>query len=200
MALHWRLPGGIVRPALWIGLGLCAGCFAPPDLPAFDGVPVVPSGQCAPNRVEWVACVLDGDTFDLTTCSTDTSERVRLLGIDAPEIAHDGNPAQCWADEASTELRRLVAKRRVLLTFDHDCIGVYGRTLAYVWLEDEPTDAGPGPDALLINEWMLSEGYARLFDEDFGHPLRMEDRLRAAQSDAQARGLGLWSACDGGAT
>jgi micrococcal nuclease len=180
-------------------LVLLAGCYNPPDVNLVDEVPLVPQGACAPNRVEWVGCVHDGDTFDLSSCGGD-AERIRLLGIDAPEVAHEGDPAECGADAARAELRRLADNREVLLTFDEECEGIFGRTLAYVWLDEGGiAEGGPGEDSVLLNEWLLREGFVRLFDEDFGQELRLEDRLVAAESEARARGLGLWSDCTQGA-
>src|SRR5690606_24640006 len=102
----------------------------------------------------------------------------RMLGINAPELAHGGEPEECWGPEASDELRRLIGDRRVTLTFDKECAGVFGRTLAYVWLapddvevaEDEVADA---EGAVLVNELLLARGVVRLYDEDWVGDLRM---------------------------
>jgi len=187
-----------VRFTVLSGL-LVTGCwYTPPedllcdpedtDCPLVDDVPVVPRGACAPDRVESVACVIDGDTFDVGACG-DNGERIRMLGIDAPEVAHGEDPAECWGYEASTELERLLTGEDVLLTFDRECEGLYNRTLAYVWFEDAEGEA------LLVNRWMLEQGHARLFEEDFGEPIRLKEDFRAAQDAAHARGLGLWGAC-----
>jgi micrococcal nuclease len=179
---------------------LAIACFTPPDLNLVDAVPIVGNDACAPSREVRVGCVLDGDTFDLGACGSG-AERIRMLGVDAPEIAHDGNPPDCWGDEAADELWRVVADRQVTLSFDQECEGVFGRTLAYVWLPEG--DIGLDPDdvvsteggAILVNELLLARGFARLYDEEWTADLRLDDRLRAAQAEAEARGLGLWSAC-----
>lgn len=165
---------------------LLFGCYAPPALPPFEGVPLVSGQLCAAERVERVGCVVDGDTFDLGACGAE-AERVRMLGIDAPEIAHE-TEAECWADEAWAALEREIGGRDVLLSFDHECFGVFGRTLAYVWLETDP-------EPVLLNEWMLAQGHVRLYEEDFGEELRLRERLEAAEGAARSRGLGLWGAC-----
>lgn len=178
-----------MRASIAVAL-LAGGCwYNPPDLPLIDDVPIVPKGSCANERTAHVACVLDGDTFDVGGCGGD-NERIRMLGIDAPEIAHEDSPADCYGPEAEVELRRLLAGAEVLLSFDQECVGFYGRTLAYVWLD-------VGEEELLnVNEYMLLEGYARVYDEDFGNPIALKDEFLVAQSVAQARGLGLWSACE----
>lgn len=160
-------------------------CAVPSHIPGrVDDVPVVPEGACAAARDVSVACVIDGDTFDVDECG---AERVRLLGIDAPELAHD-EPAECWADNARSELHQLISGRDVVLTFDVECRDVYGRILAYAWLLGDADD-------VLINEWLLAEGHARLFDEDWVDPLRLQQRLVDAEAEARTLGVGLWSAC-----
>ena len=68
---------------------------------------------------ERVARVIDGDTLVL-----DSGERVRLLGIDAPERGEPG------ADAATSALREMAAGRRVRL--ERDGRDRWGRTLARV--------------------------------------------------------------------
>ena len=188
---------------------LCAACYEPLDLPVVETVPVVPANACASDRFEEVVCVLDGDTFDVGACG-EFGERVRLLGVDAPEIAHDPDPADCYGDIAHDELERLVDRDRVRLSFDEECLGIYGRTLAYVWLtgssydrlsghpdQQEYTRLVPGEDieGILLNEWLIAQGYARVFpEEQFGRILWQDD-LDLAEDRARTEGRGLWSAC-----
>ena len=49
-----------------------------------------------------VSAVIDGDTVILEFA--DTTERVRLIGIDTPELARDDKPAECGADLATAAL------------------------------------------------------------------------------------------------
>jgi micrococcal nuclease len=177
-------------------LGL-AGCYVRPDeLPEPpDKIPLIPDFACATGREAHVACTLDGDTFDVGACGEDQGERIRMLGINAPEIEHPGIPEECYGVEAEDVLRQLLDDQDITLTFDSVCTDPYFRTLAYVWLEDSSTGA-----VTLVNEWMLAQGHARLFDEDWVAPLRIQQRLDAAEASARARGLGLWAECgdDGG--
>lgn len=71
---------------------LAAGCYQIPDAipPGRPDVPMVPDGACDTQREGIAACTIDGDTFDLGTCGQNFGgERFRLLGINAPEIAHE---------------------------------------------------------------------------------------------------------------
>src|SRR5258708_29837321 len=78
-----------------------------------------------------VTVVFDGDTIDVGTVG-----RVRLLGIDAPEISHGFDTAAPFAREARQRLADLVLHRSVRLEFDGARSDVYGRRLAYVLTED----------------------------------------------------------------
>jgi endonuclease YncB( thermonuclease family) len=163
------------------GMGLAAACHDLPVQGTRDIQDVPPPGPvaCAPEREALVACTLDGDTLDLLSCGGD-AERVRLLGIDAPEIAHGSDPADCYGPEAAD-----------------------GRTLAYLWIEPVPGMQGyermgawvGSNNLLLVNEWLLAEGYARLYPVEAFGPVRLQDRLQVAEDDARALGMGLWGVC-----
>ena len=176
------------------------GCH-PEDLP--DWVESVPMEAdfvaCAESREVRVNCVIDGDTFDVGACGEGASERVRMLGIDASEIAHNGKEAECWSDVATTELARMIEGEMVTLTFDAECTDLYDRTLAYVWLPGEITSITTTEgeieesDDLMVNEALLKDGTVYRYEND---DLRYEARLDAAQASAIAMGLGVWGACE----
>lgn len=102
-------------------------------------------------------------------------ERVRLLGIDAPDLRQ--NP---WGVQAQQALADLVAGQQVWLEFDEAPRDRFGRLLAYVWRGDQ-----------LINEQLLVDGQALLGDRVVG--LRYAERLRNAQSRARLLEAGLWN-------
>lgn len=122
--------------------------------------------------------VLDGDTFDLTD-----GRRIRMLGIDAPEVAHEDQPAQPYSKEATDWLRSRIEGARVSLRIDSAKKDRYGRTLA--WVYDE--------HGKMLNEELLAEGLVRLLP-DFGLPADLEPQLRQAESEARILKKGLWSA------
>ncbi|MEZ4318229.1 MAG: thermonuclease family protein [Myxococcota bacterium] len=172
-------------------------CFNPPELPLVDQVPIVASGRCAVPREAFVACVIDGDTFDVGQCG-DGGERIRMLGIDAPEIAHAPDPAECWADNAHEELRRKIEGKVIYLTFDQECTGIFGRTLAYAWLSAGTVEDENGETVTsyrFINDEMVREGHAYIFEEEFGETLYKQQFVEARDL-AEALGLGLWGSCD----
>ncbi|MDP2315986.1 MAG: thermonuclease family protein [Pseudomonadota bacterium] len=151
-----------------------------------DSVAIVAGDHCASDREANVACARDGDTLELEACG---GEAVRLLGINAPEIAHSSAEVdECFGLEAATWMADRLVGVDVRLEFDATCTDIYDRTLAYVWVvEDDGTET-------LINEEILKAGYARVY-EDFDD-IRLADRLYAAEADAQAINAGLWQVCE----
>jgi micrococcal nuclease len=124
-----------------------------------------------------VTWVLDGDTFE-----TDAGERVRLLGIDAPEVAHHGQQEEPFGDESTAWLRQQISGRVVTLHLGVEETDRYGRTLAWVY----------SADGTLINQLALSTGQAKLLDR-FGLPLDLEPGLRKAAATARLQRVGLWA-------
>lgn len=130
-----------------------------------------------------VVAVHDGDTVSVIIDKK--KEKVRLIGIDAPEIAQ-----KPWGEKAGAYLETLLSSsgRKVTLEFDIDKRDKYGRILAYLW-----TTNGE-----MINLLMLKSGYAMLFT--FPPNVKYVNELRAAQREARDRKLGIWGdpSVDGG--
>jgi micrococcal nuclease len=192
---------------------LLTACYEPPTLPPFEGVPIVaaPGEGCRPELEDVdVICTIDGDTFDVGLCG-DGGERFRMLGIDTPETEKPGQPGMCFAEEAFAFLTSVIAGQEVTITFDRTCTDVYGRSLGYVWARDDLyEDLARDPDfapylwtyaydpeepAILINEVMLGEGFAREYED--APTLFFQARLDDAATNAQSARRGLWGACSG---
>ena len=144
-----------------------------------------------PADVGRVVDVIDGDTVDIDIAGHE--ERVRLLGIDTPEVfLADGAPPECFGPESSAFTADLLTDgARVRL--ERDVVGRddYGRLLAYVFV----LDAGEVTGGSLVNEAIVRQGYARpLIIAPNG---AYATRLVAAATAAEAEGLGLWGGCDG---
>ncbi|RME23011.1 MAG: hypothetical protein D6798_14420, partial [Deltaproteobacteria bacterium] len=199
---------GAAGPGLF--LALLAGSSACRDIDAL--VPIQdPTPSCAPQRDAVVACTLDGDTVDLDTCGE--GERVRFLGVAAPEIAHEPEPAECWGDAAASWVDERLTGRIVTLEFDAECTDIYGRTLAWLWVEGDAGDrladdlrefddfstyfADDGSFRVLFNDLVIRAGQARLYDEGFAQDVRYYERLQQSEDLAAIEGRGLWGACDG---
>lgn len=129
--------------------------------------------------------VADGDTLTVRIAGKD--ERVRLLGIDAPERAKDGQPAECGAAAARAELRRLVGSSPVIITADpvSDDRDRYDRLLAYVMTED-------GADVGLDH---IEGGFAAAWHPSSEPEPSRYLRYRTAETTARLHGVGLWATC-----
>lgn len=133
--------------------------------------------------------IVDGDTLHLRVTSSGPVRRaadltVRLLEIDTPETGASGGPRECFAEEATAALTRLVpVGSTVRLTRDRDPRDDFGRTLLYLWNED----------GTFVNQELVERGYARavLFEPNDRHI----DDLRAAEGRARSDERGLWGVC-----
>jgi micrococcal nuclease len=123
-----------------------------------------PPAACVVERVG------DGDTF-----SCRDGRRVRLLGIDTPELGQ-GEPGR----QAHAALRRLLPPgTAVRLERDVAPRDRFGRELAYVWTGSR-----------LINERLVREGWAMLYT--LPPNVKYAGRLERAQKEARAARAGLW--------
>ena len=134
-----------------------------------------PPLYAAPKRalVRWVN---DGDTIVLVG-----GERVRYLGINAPEVAHEDQAAEPYGDRARSFNRSLVHRRWVRLKYTEQRRDHYGRLLACVFLED----------GTFVNGELVRVGYAHLFrgQAEVCHWTRLLELQRKALREKR----GIWS-------
>ncbi|UPM45315.1 lamin tail domain-containing protein [Halocatena salina] len=144
--------------------------------------------------------VVDGDTVDIEYANG-TTDTVRLLGIDTPEIYGENDPTefegvpdtsageQCLADagDAASAYTKDVLQPGEQVTLELDAAsdgrGDYGRLLAYIH-----------DDGQNLNYDLIQTGHARVYDSEFSQ----SDRFYAAESDAQAAERGLWQCRNAG--
>ncbi len=141
----------------------------------------------APSSVTYsVVSVQDGDTF---TVQTPTGpQRVRILGINAPELAHDGNAAQCWGEQARAALKTLVAGHDVVLTPDprSDDIDRYGRWLRYAQVSTIDD----------VGLELITAGAAQAYyPASEPAPARNDDYVHATET-AKTAHVGMWASCE----
>ena len=97
--------------------------------------------------------VIDGDTVHLIDPDSDKPEKVRLIGIDAPEMYDSQRKfAHPLGPKSKEVLQNLIGESNVILEYDVTKTDRYGRTLAYVYL----------PDGTFLNAKMMEEGYAEI--------------------------------------
>lgn len=129
-----------------------------------------------------VVRVVDGDTVDIDAPDADKSTtRIRLWGVDTPEVTGSPRGEMYWGQEASEFAKSTLHDQRVRVELVRgDTRGKYGRLLAYVY------DASAGT---MFNESLLLGGYAYA-DPRFEHPLL--ERFIALERNARAKAAGLW--------
>lgn len=115
--------------------------------------------------------VVDGDTIELAT-----GERVRYIGIDAPEVGADAEP---FGDAARTMNRRLVEGRYVYLLPGVQDRDRFGRLLRYVFV-----------DGILAEAELVREGLARAREYQPGQPYA--GCTAALEDEARDTGRGMW--------
>ncbi len=133
-------------------------------------------GQADHNATVTVTRVVDGDTIDISP-SVEGLSRVRLIGMDTPEVYFGTQP---YGPEASAFAKQEVEGEEARLELDVQKVDPYGRLLAYVYL----------PKGGMFNEMILEEGYAQV--ATFPPNVKYVDRFLAAQREARAANRGLW--------
>lgn len=130
--------------------------------------------------------IVDGDTIIVRFGGSD--ERVRLIGINTPELNKPDGPVECYATEASDQTEALIddADGHIQLERDVSETDQYGRLLRYVWLV---TPQGKQ----LLNEELVEGGYARSIS--YRPDVKYQSALNHDQTDARNQGRGLWGAC-----
>jgi micrococcal nuclease len=151
-----------VLPALAVFFSMHSGMSEGGDAFAPGGIPAK------------VTRVHDGDTVSVALGRK--TERVRLIGIDAPELGQ-----RPWGQRAKTRLRELLGDGNVTVVTDVEQRDRYNRLLAYLW----------SSGGTFINLEMVRQGYAVLYT--IPPNVRYADRFRAAQTEARERKRGLWS-------
>ena len=116
-----------------------------------------------------VTRVIDGDTFE-----TETGEKVRLIGINAPEIS------DIFGQEAKQYLSDIIENKTVDLQIDNlsNDRDRYQRLLRYVIL-----------DGVDINKKMVSDGFAFAY---LKYKFRKSADYKNTQLDAREKNRGIW--------
>jgi micrococcal nuclease len=118
----------------------------------------------------------DGDTVGVIL--NGRKEKVRLIGIDAPEIKQ-----RPWGTKARKHLEKMLiaSSRTVILEFDVEKRDKCGRLLCYIFT----------PDRKMLNIQMVKDGYAVLLT--IPPNIKYVDELKMAQNEARQHRRGIWN-------
>ena len=152
------------------------------------GILSMPFGRSYNYADILVTRVVDGDTLVL-----ETGEKVRLIGIDTPEM-HVSNKLYRDAQRTSQDIttiqklgrrayeftKNLVEGKRVSLEFDVAKYDKYDRLLAYVYLKD----------GTFVNAEIVKQGYASLMT--YPPDVKYADLFLKLYQEARENKRGLW--------
>ena len=151
----------------------------------------VPHEQIHPVSLEAVVTrVVDGDTVVL-----ESGQRVRLIGVDAPEL-FDGEKLDRLSrklkmakgtlvglgERSKSFLVQFVQGKPVRLEFDHELCDAFGRTLAYLYLK-------VGTQEVLVNQQIIADGFATTFRK---YSFRHMSQFLQIENKAKQENKGLW--------
>jgi endonuclease YncB( thermonuclease family) len=132
-----------------------------------------------------VVRVSDGDTLAVQVPNQRQLEKIRLLGIDCPEVAHGANdPGQePWGTRAKEFAAKLVLNKQVRIETDVQPRDKYGRLLGYVFI-----------GKTFVNLELVRNGHAMLLT--YAPNVKYVDQFTKAQREAREAGRGLWDPKD----
>jgi len=154
-----------------------------------DGIATIPLGKMYNYSNVYVKRVVDGDTLILAT-----GERVRLIGIDTPEM-HESSKLHRDSKKTNQDVKtiiklgtlayeftkNLVEGKRVNLEFDVDKQDQYHRLLAYVYLKD----------GTFVNAEIVKQGYASVMT--IPPNVKYADYFLKLSQEAREAKRGLWA-------
>lgn len=128
-----------------------------------------------------VARIIDGDTIVVLT--NGAQEKIRLIGVDTPEIFDPRGSAQCFGEEASEFTKSLLENQVVRLEADssQDDRDKYGRLLRYVFLKD----------GTFVNSEIITQGYGHEYT--YRRPYKHQTEFKNAELNAREAKKGLWA-------
>jgi micrococcal nuclease len=140
----------------------------------------------------FISRVIDGDTLELAN-----GQRVRLIGIDTPEMykskklyrdarksKQDLQTIQELGKSSYAFTRKLAEGKRARLEFDVEKRDRYGRSLAYVFIKSDDSEE------IFLNAEIIKQGYASLMT--FPPNIKYVDLFRRLYRQAQEQNRGLW--------
>lgn len=198
MRLHHKkwvhyVVSGLFLVALAVAMGAGIGNNEPKQIKAQLDKAVMPAIKVVVKengtQEVWtrIKRVVDGDTFAIDIRGKE--EKVRLIGMDTPEVVDPRKPVQCFGREASSKAKELLSEVYVRLESDatQSDRDKYGRLLRYAFMED----------GTFFNEYMVKEGYAHEYTYQI--PYKYQKQFKAAQTYARENKKGLWAngVCEG---
>ncbi len=127
--------------------------------------------------------VIDGDTVE-----AEDGRRIRNIGIDAPEVEKywlsPPEPGEPFGDESTEFVEEKILNKEVFLKYDADKHDRFGRTLAYVFYEEDG-------ELYHLEDELIKAGLASLYT--VSPHFAYTDNMLESQNKAMDEGVGIWS-------
>lgn len=142
------------------------------------------ANNCSPTATTEIATVkwvYDGDTVKLAD-----GRKIRIIGIDTPEMPRKNKKGEPFAGQATEALREKLAVNnyQVRLQIGKQAFDKYNRQLAHLFT----------PDQQNLSAWLLEQGFATSL---LIHPnFTFADCYRNAEKNAQQAKSNIWSQAD----
>lgn len=153
--------------------------------------PLSDEAKIAKCNFQTVSRVIDGDTFE-----TADGTKIRLLGVDTPEILDPRKDIQWFGKEASLKLREWIEGETVCLRQDRDKtqdIDKYGRLLRYAWKYTngkQTSDNTKILEGFFVNAAIIQQGYGFTYTK---YPFHYLEDFRKYERVARESNRGLWN-------
>lgn len=136
-----------------------------------------------------VTRITDGDTVTVEG-KDGRSRKVRILGVDSPEMPLNGNPAEYYALEAKAFTEKTLLNRTVYLERDNSDTDDYGRQLRYIWLDDPGRITAEAIARSNFSAQLISGGYAAAYRS--GDDNKYRSLFLGYETDARTARKGMW--------
>ncbi|MGZ9583595.1 thermonuclease family protein [Paenibacillus marinisediminis] len=127
-----------------------------------------------PYEIDSVKRVVDGDTFE-----TESGNKVRLIGVNTPEVH---GKVEYFGKEASQYTKEHLTNQKVYLFQDTGDTDRYGRLLRYVFIDQDP---------VMYNDRLVQEGYANTMS--ISPNVMYADHFVKLEREARNQNKGLWA-------
>lgn len=135
----------------------------------------------SPQTFYSVVSVPDGDTIRVQIENEEV--KVRLIGINTPELEGATGAVSCFGQRAAEKARAALNDKKVRLESDpsQNDRDKFDRRLRYAFLEDGTN----------FGEMMIREGFA--YEYTYNTPYKFQQEFKAAQTEARQNQKGLWA-------
>ena len=141
------------------------------------GTPNAEKKTYSSNNLHYCSYVIDGDT--IIVIIDGKKEKVRLIGVDAPETGGPYTKKEPFGREASAFTKKMTEGGSVKLEYDWQKRDKFGRLLAYVYLED----------GTFLNAELIKQGYGTVFRK---FSFKYRDDFIRYELEARENKRGLW--------